>query len=95
MAVQGGTAGFGDWLLDFMTNREPVLSKQPSAYATLAVPTLVIWGDQDTTTPLEQGQELARVIPGARLAVMAGIGHMPQIEDAEQFNRLLLAFLTR
>jgi pimeloyl-ACP methyl ester carboxylesterase len=93
MDVQGGTAAFGDWLLDFVTNQETVLSRQPSSYAKLAIPTLVIWGDQDTTTPLAQGQELARVIPGAKLAVMPGVGHMPQIEDSRQFLELLLSFL--
>jgi pimeloyl-ACP methyl ester carboxylesterase len=93
LEVQGGTDAFGDWLLDFVTSREPVLSKQPHAYAALALPTLIIWGDKDDTTPLEQGQQLARLIAGARLSVMAGVGHMPQIEDAEQFNRVLLTFL--
>jgi 2-hydroxy-6-oxonona-2,4-dienedioate hydrolase len=68
-------------------------STHADAYRALAVPTLVIWGDQDVTTPLGQGQRLVQVIPGARLAVMPGIGHMPQIEDPAQFNRLLLAFL--
>ena len=62
---------------------------------TLALPTLIIWGDRDTTTPLPQGQRLAQVIAGDDLAVMPGIGHMPQLEDVDQFNRLLLTFLER
>jgi pimeloyl-ACP methyl ester carboxylesterase len=95
LEVQGATDAFGDWLLDFVTSRETLLSKQPSAYAALAVPTLIIWGDRDATTPLEQGQQLARLIAGAKLSVMTGVGHMPQIEDVEQFNRLLLTFLAR
>ncbi len=94
LSVQGGTDAFGDWLLAFVTARETVLSKQPSAYATLTMPALLIWGEKDTTTPLAQGQALARLIPRATLSVMPGIGHMPQIEDADQFNRLLLTFLT-
>jgi pimeloyl-ACP methyl ester carboxylesterase len=53
----------------------------------------VLWGDRDTTTPLADGQHIAQVIPGAYLAVMTGVGHMPQIEDGVGFNRLLLAFL--
>jgi pimeloyl-ACP methyl ester carboxylesterase len=61
----------------------------------VAVPTLVIWGDRDTTTPLAQGQRLAQLIAGAELAVMPGVGHMPQIEDPARFNRLLLAFLQK
>src|SRR5262245_9304733 len=93
LVTQGATAAFGDWLFDFMTSREPALSRQPDAYRSLAVPTLIIWGDQDTTTPLSQGQRLAQLIPGSELTVMAGVGHMPQIEDVGRFNQLLLAYL--
>jgi pimeloyl-ACP methyl ester carboxylesterase len=93
LVVRGATDAFGDWLLDLVTSQEVALSTHADAYEALAVPTLVIWGDRDVTTPLAQGQRLVQVIPRARLAVMPGIGHMPQIEDAAQFNRLLLAFL--
>jgi pimeloyl-ACP methyl ester carboxylesterase len=95
LAVQGATEAFGDWLLDFLTSREVALSTHGDAYRAVAVPTLVIWGDRDTTTPLTQGQRLARLIAGAELAIMPGVGHMPQIEDPAQFNRLLLAFLEK
>ena len=93
MVVQGGTDAFGAWLLDFVTSREVALSQRPDAYRSLALPTLIIWGAVDSTTPLAQGQRLAQLIRGSELAVMAGVGHMPQIEDPAQFNRLLLAFL--
>ena len=95
LVVQGATDAFGDWLLDFLTSRETGLSRRSEAYRVVAGPTLVIWGDRDTTTPLAQGQRLAQLIPSAELAVMAGVGHMPQIEDVSQFNRLLLAFLRK
>lgn len=93
LAVQGATEAFGDWLLEFLTSAEVALSTHADAYGNLAIPTLVVWGDRDTTTPLPQGQRLAQLIAGARLAVMPGVGHMPQIEDPVQFNRLLLTFL--
>jgi pimeloyl-ACP methyl ester carboxylesterase len=95
LVVQGATDAFGDWLFDFLTSREVALSTHGDAYRALALPTLVIWGDRDTTTPLAQGQRLAHLIAGAELAVMPGIGHMPQIEDVAQFNRLVLAFLQK
>ncbi len=93
LVVRGATDALGEWPLDFLTSREPTLSTRADAYRPLALPTLVIWGDRDTTTPLAQGRRLAQLIAGAELAVMPGIGHMPQIEDVAQFNRLLLAFL--
>ena len=95
LAVQGATEAFGDWLLDFLTSREVALSTHADVYRAVALPTLVIWGDRDTTTPLTQGQRLAGLIAGAELAIMPGVGHMPQIEDPAQFNRLLLAFLEK
>jgi len=95
LAIRGATDAFGDWLHHFLTARDASLSTDSAAYRSLAVPTLVIWGDRDTTTPLPQGQRLAAVITGAELAIMPGVGHMPQIEDPPHFDRLLLDFLER
>jgi pimeloyl-ACP methyl ester carboxylesterase len=95
LAVQGGTAAFSDWLIEFLTSKEAPLSQRPDAYRALTLPTLVVWGDKDTVTPLAQGQRLSQLISGSELAVIPGIGHMPQIEDVEQFNRLLVTFLRK
>lgn len=95
LALRGATDAFGDWLLDFLTSRDVSLSTDAAAYRSLALRTLIIWGDLDTTTPLAQGRRLAELIAGAELAVMPGVGHMPQIEDPAHFNRLLLTFLAR
>ena len=43
--------------------------------ARIAAPTLVIHGSDDTLVPLAAGQDTARRIPGARLAVIEGMGH--------------------
>ena len=95
LVIRGATDAFGDWLFHFLTAFDVSLSADSSAYRVLAVPALVIWGDLDTTTPLAQGRRLAEVIPGAELAVMPGVGHMPQIEDPPAFNQLLVEFLQR
>jgi pimeloyl-ACP methyl ester carboxylesterase len=95
LTLQGATGAFGDWLLDFMTSTEKPLSQQPAAYGVLAQPALIIWGDRDTTTPLPQGERLAGLIRGAELAVMRGVGHMPQIEQPAEFDRLLVTFLRK
>jgi pimeloyl-ACP methyl ester carboxylesterase len=47
----------------------------------IKTPTLILWGDRDRLAPLELGQRFARDIPGARLVVFDGLGHMPQEED--------------
>jgi pimeloyl-ACP methyl ester carboxylesterase len=47
----------------------------------ITAPALILWGDRDRLLPLELGQRFARDIPGARLVVFDGLGHMPQEED--------------
>ncbi len=60
---------------------------------TLAIPTLVLVGDQDAGTPPAMARELAAAIPGARLEVIEGAAHLSNIEQAATFNRLLADFL--
>lgn len=95
LVVQGSTAAFGEWLIEFLTSRETPMSARPDGYSGFTRPTLIMWGDKDTTTPLAQGQRLSQLISGSELAVMKGVGHMPQIEEAAQFNRLLVTFLSK
>ena len=64
------------------------------ALAAIRAPTLVIAGSEDTATPPEQGEALARRIPGARISVLAGAGHLANLEQPEAFTRLLLDHLT-
>ena len=59
----------------------------------ISVPTLVIAGDEDQVYPPALAQDLARRIPGARLEMMRGLGHLPNMEQPEEFNAVLLRFL--
>jgi pimeloyl-ACP methyl ester carboxylesterase len=47
----------------------------------IAVPTLVGVGEADVLTPPELAEEMAGLIPGARLLRFAGCGHLPPMED--------------
>ena len=60
----------------------------------ITAPTLVIHGDLDPLVPPANGAYLAAHIPGARHRVYSGVGHIPIIERADDFNRDVLAFLT-
>jgi 3-oxoadipate enol-lactonase len=62
---------------------------------TIAVPTLVIVGNQDILTPRGDSEELAELIPGAELVVIAGAAHGLMMEHAGTFNRVVLDFLAR
>jgi pimeloyl-ACP methyl ester carboxylesterase len=56
------------------------------------VPTLVIAGADDTVTPPASAEELARAIPGARLAVVDAAGHHAPLEQPEGVSRRLVEF---
>ncbi len=45
--------------------------------AAVPVPTLLLWGEKDTETPLELGQRMAALIPQSQMVVLEGKGHEP------------------
>lgn len=55
----------------------------PAQLARLRVPTLILWGEKDPLIPLASGKWLAQHIPGARMIVYPGIGHIPMEEAAQ------------
>jgi pimeloyl-ACP methyl ester carboxylesterase len=59
----------------------------------IKVPTLVIVGDSDQITPPQGAEAMAKKIPGAKLETIRGAGHMSPMEQPEQVNRALTAFL--
>lgn len=64
--------------------------------AAVSVPTLLIHGDSDAIVPLEvSGQRTHAAIPGSELHVVAGGPHGVNLSHAEEFNRVLLDFLSR
>lgn len=60
-----------------------------------SIPTQLIWGERDPAVPLASARELQKALPGSELVVFPGIGHLPYEEDPEEFNRVLLEFLSR
>ncbi|MCX7169086.1 MAG: alpha/beta fold hydrolase, partial [Proteobacteria bacterium] len=61
--------------------------------AEISCPTLVMVGAEDSGTPPAMAREIAQAIPGARLEIIPDAAHLANIEQAEIFNQLLLAFL--
>jgi pimeloyl-ACP methyl ester carboxylesterase len=59
----------------------------------ITVPTLIIQGDKDVSTPLElTGRKTARLIPGSQLKVYEGAPHGLMFTHMDRFNRDLLGF---
>ena len=59
----------------------------------IACPTLVMVGRHDWICPVDQAEEIARLVPSAELVVFGRSGHAPQIEERAAFTRRLAAFL--
>jgi pimeloyl-ACP methyl ester carboxylesterase len=53
----------------------------------IEVPTLLIWGESDVRSPLHVADQLRENIPGARLVVIPGAGHVSNMEQPTAFNR--------
>ncbi|WP_237214626.1 alpha/beta fold hydrolase [Falsiroseomonas oryziterrae] len=61
--------------------------------ARIAVPTLLIAGECDQAAPAKTMQRMAEAIPGARIVVIPGAGHMIHLEQPAAFRAALLPFL--
>lgn len=59
----------------------------------LAVPTLVIIGEEDRVIPPARSSEMAELIPGANRVTIKGVGHAAYLEDPASYNASLNDFL--
>jgi 4,5:9,10-diseco-3-hydroxy-5,9,17-trioxoandrosta-1(10),2-diene-4-oate hydrolase len=61
---------------------------------TLQHETLIIWGREDRVVPLDSALILLKALPNASLHVFPKCGHWAQWEKADEFNALVLRFLS-
>jgi pimeloyl-ACP methyl ester carboxylesterase len=61
----------------------------------IKMPTLLIWGNNDTITPPFVGKEFNRLIPHSELHFIDKCGHAPMMERPNEFNEILSGFLTK
>jgi len=81
MFLQGKSEEMGKWIADFLLVRDAELIEEPQFFRRIPAPVTLVWGDRDDITPLWQGEKLMKLLPNAKLTVIPGVGHMPQIED--------------
>ena len=63
--------------------------------ARIAVPTLVLWGEEDGIVKPDYGRAYAGLIPGARFETIGRAGHAPHIEQPDDFVKRVAGFLER
>jgi len=109
-SVYGDPAGVSDELVDRyfeLTLREGnrralrlrlqqlQMGEQAGRIATLALPTLVLWGGRDRLVPPDNARRFAADIRGATLIVFDTLGHVPQEEDPARTAAAVIDFLER
>ena len=57
------------------------------------IPTLILWGSEDSWVPLSAGEALRDALPSATYVVLSGLGHVPFEEDPEEFTQAMQEWL--
>jgi pimeloyl-ACP methyl ester carboxylesterase len=81
----------------FLRQQRAIMGRADSrpSLAAIAVPTLLIRGEQDGITTQAHQDEIVAAIPGARLVAVEDCGHLPTLEKPVTTNRILVDWLGR
>lgn len=90
MITQNSSAGIAGTLIALATRTDTT-----DFLASIAVPSLILVGQQDTLTPPEAARALHSRIASSELHVIPGAAHLSNMENPGSFNASLLAFLKR
>jgi pimeloyl-ACP methyl ester carboxylesterase len=79
----------------FIRQQQAIIGRVDSrpGLGAIGCPTLVLVGDGDQLTPPELSVEIAGAIPGARLVVVAGSGHLTPLDQPEEVTKALVEWL--
>ncbi|MGE0503127.1 MAG: alpha/beta fold hydrolase [Rhizobiaceae bacterium] len=93
-----GTVGFTDavrrWLgTGLYGDERQARSADPASWQAFRGPVLVIWGREDSVTPLDQGRTIAERFPGGALRVLDGVNHIPHVEKPDDVVRLVASLM--
>lgn len=59
----------------------------------LKMPVLIVWGSEDKTTPLDQGETMHKLIPQSQMVVAKGCGHLAPVQCVDQIGPKIVDFL--
>ena len=62
-------------------------------YLAESLPILIVWGSRDPIIPVSHGESAHATLPGSRLEIFDGVGHLPQLEAPGHFVLVLERFL--
>src|SRR3954466_3194560 len=76
------------WMADLRAYEEQLVHLR-------ALPTLLLWGSEDSAVYVASAHHLAKRLPRAELQILEGVGHLPYEEAPEDFNRVVISFLQK
>jgi pimeloyl-ACP methyl ester carboxylesterase len=76
-----------------LINDDLAPARAPSILSQIASPTLLVWGADDTETPLASAKVMERLIPQARLVVLQNAGHFSYLDQYGKFRLIVRQFL--
>jgi pimeloyl-ACP methyl ester carboxylesterase len=69
------------------------VSARDRLYLAAAMPTLIVWGDDDRIIPVAHAFAAHDAMPGSRLEIFEGVGHFPHCERPDRFASVLADFV--
>ena len=73
--------------------RGQVITMLDRAYLAESMPSLVVWGEQDSVIPVKHAYAAHAVLPGSQLEIIPHAGHFPHEDDPEHFASALIDFI--
>ena len=67
---------------------------RPERLQLIAAPTLIVWGSQNPFGDVPEARAMQENVSGSRLEIFNNCGHWPQHENADEFNRLSIDFIS-
>ena len=95
MTIKGSTAAVSNWLPYLFRAEIYAKSAKRNQYGLIRIPVGIIWGAEDSITPIDQARDLQSLIKGASLTILSNVGHIPQIENPELFQESLGVLLKK
>lgn len=80
--------------VDMTGQRDELVRDLHLQLAHMTAPTLVIWGSHDPVVPVSHAYAAEELIPNSKVRIMDRCGHTPQVERPQEFNQLVLDFLS-
>ncbi len=93
LADRNRRAAFLATLRSVIDSRGQRVDATDRLYLAASVPVLLIWGSRDPIIPVRHGEHAHEAIPGSRLEIFDGVGHVPHLEAPARFVAALEEFI--